>query len=92
MGVVNLSTDSYLPPIFFHGLVMVAPRDANADVHQVYQARYSINYGQNIYDEHSMNMIEIISDEVLNLYTRYCRSQSGSYSHIDYRPYSLKII
>ena len=36
MGVVNLGTDSNLPPIFFHAFVMVAPRDAKADVYHMY--------------------------------------------------------
>ena len=36
LGVVKLGTDSNLPPIFFHAFVMVAPRDAKADVYHMY--------------------------------------------------------
>ena len=39
-GVVNLSTDSNLPPKFFHGFVMVPPREITADVYHMFLARH----------------------------------------------------
>ena len=39
-GVVNLSTDSNLPPKFFHGFVMVPPRGITADVYHMFLARH----------------------------------------------------